>query len=154
MSFCKTHSWYSTSWLALVVFVCVKVCIHRHWMHLEYCHNCQSRLVHQASYIIEQFTGECATAKRARYSTKAFATVEFDCKTSSAEHHMVYCCCIWCGNTCMVQYQPVGSCCFWLCKTVHLWTVDELSTWPQQPQLLSPSLSIKQGSVNAELNSL
>ena len=28
-SFCETHSWYSTSWLAVVVFVCVKLCIYR-----------------------------------------------------------------------------------------------------------------------------
>ena len=67
-SFCETHSWYSTSWLAVVVFVCVKLCIYRQWMHLEY---------GQGRHITEQFAVEFLTAKQARYSVKQFAAVEF-----------------------------------------------------------------------------
>ena len=69
-SFCETHSWYSTSWLAVVVFVCVKLCIYRQRMHLEYGQG-------QGRHITEQFAVEFLTAKQARYSVKQFAAVEF-----------------------------------------------------------------------------
>ena len=69
-SFGKTHSWYSTSWLAVVVFVCVKLCIYGHRMHLEYGQG-------QGRHITEQFAVEFLTAKQASYSVKQFAAVEF-----------------------------------------------------------------------------
>ena len=68
--FCETHSWYSNSysWLAVVVFVCVKLCMYRQWVHWEY---------GQGRHITEQFAVEFLTAKQARYRVKQFAAVEF-----------------------------------------------------------------------------
>ena len=106
-----------------------------------------SLIVHQERYTTEQFTVEFVTAKQARYSTTKCTNVESWSQTISVHHHMVYCCCIWGCNTCMVQYQPVGICYFCLCKTVHFWTVNAVRIWPQLPESRIPSNKIQNRTV-------
>ena len=53
---------------------------------------------------------------------------------------MLYSSCTWYCKTRMVQYQLVGSCCFCLCKPVHVWVVNAQNnqgTVPKSLQLLS-----------------
>ena len=47
-----------------------------------------------------------------------------NCNTISSEHHVLYSSCTWYCKTRMVRYRLVGSCCFCLCKPVHVWVVN------------------------------
>ena len=53
-----------------------------------------------------------------------------DCKTISLQYHVgLQLLHFVLQNTLMVQYQLVGSCCFCLCKIVHLWAANALRIW-------------------------
>jgi hypothetical protein len=62
---------------------------------------------------------------------KSSQLLSYDRKTISVHHHMFYSCCMWWCKTRMVQYQPVGSCCFCSSKTVDLWAVNAFRIWTQ-----------------------
>ena len=88
-------------------------------MHLEY---------GQGRHTTEQFAVEFLTAKQARYSVKQFAAVAFIIATQF--HPSTICFTVLAPGTAkhawyiIVQYQLVGSCCFCLCKPVHVWVVN------------------------------
>ena len=87
-------------------------------MHLEYGQG-------QGRHITEQFAVEFLTAKQARYSVKQFAAVEFIIATQFHPSTIRFTVLApGTAKTRMVHYQLVGSCCFCLCKPVHVWVVN------------------------------
>ena len=80
-SFCETHSWYSNSWLAVVVFVGVKLCIYGQWMHLEYGHN---RIVTDSP-------------SRKVHNRTVYSWISY-CKTSKIQYYKVYKCWVMIAN--------------------------------------------------------